>query len=73
MQRKDRELIESSGSASGLAADSHVTHSGVTASGHDQLHKPIQSHGEYVINVSANGSVTAGSTALSATQSNPMR
>lgn len=35
------------------------------------LHKPPTSHGEYVINVSSNGSVSAGTGAMSSTPSNP--
>lgn len=42
-----------------------------TSGTQELLHKPLTSHGEYVINVSSNGSVSAGAGAMSSTSSNP--
>jgi membrane-associated phospholipid phosphatase len=65
---KDRELLDVSGSNGQFDSSSGTAHSAIASEGH--LNKPLTSHGEYVINVSSNGSVSAGASAISSSTSN---
>ncbi|TYZ58853.1 hypothetical protein PybrP1_000489 [[Pythium] brassicae (nom. inval.)] len=67
-QRKDRELVELSGGSDQQigSGDGTLARPAASSSTHDRLRKPT---GEFVINVSDNGSVTATGSAIGGSQS----